>query len=427
MNYIQFVISLGIFLFTLFMVIVKPKNIPIGYSALLGALLALVFGILSLHGIEIVWNIVWNATFTFVAIIISSIIFDEAGVFEYAAIKFARFARGNGKRMFVYLILLGAIISAFFANDGTALILTPIVVSLLVRTRISGKAMIPFIIATGFIADSSSIPLVISNLVNIVTSSYFHISFLSYAEAMIFPDLVSIGASIFFLYIYFRKDIQESYETENLSNPEDVIKDPLVFKLFIPVIFLLIVGNSIGGIYDIPVAFISVPLVAALAIISKLKGKVDVKKAVKEAPWQIVIFSLGMYMVVYAFGSNGFTSIMVYLIQATMFLPYPIHLLLSGYLFAAIAATMNNMPSTLLASLAIGQIHNGLTLAYASVIANDIGPKFTPIGSLATLLWLYTLQKKRGIDIKPLYYMKTGFIIGFPVLTITLLSLLLPL
>ncbi len=85
------------------------------------------------------------------------------------------------------------------------------------------------------------------------------------------------------------------------------------------------------------------------------------------------------------------------------------------------------MPSTLLASLAIGQIHNGLTLAYASVIANDIGPKFTPIGSLATLLWLYTLQKKRGIDIKPLYYMKTGFIIGFPVLTITLLSLLLPL
>ena len=171
MNYIQFFISLGIFLFTLFMVLVKPKNIPIGYSALLGALLALVFGILSLQGIEVVWNIVWNATFTFVAIIISSIIFDEAGVFEYAAIKFARFANGNGKRMFVYLILLGAIISAFFANDGTALILTPIVVSLLVRTKISGKAMIPFIIATGFIADSSSIPLVISNLVNIVTSS----------------------------------------------------------------------------------------------------------------------------------------------------------------------------------------------------------------------------------------------------------------
>ena len=426
MNYITFFISLGIFIFTLLMVILKPKNIPIGYSALIGALIAISFGILTIHGIEIVWNIVWNATFTFVAIIISSIIFDEAGVFEYAAIKFASFANGNGKRMFVYLILLGAIISAFFANDGTALILTPIVVSLLVRTRINARAMIPFIIATGFIADSSSIPLVISNLVNIVTSSYFDIPFLTYAEAMIIPDIVSILASIFFLYIYFRKELPEKYDISDLKNPEGAIKDPLVFKLFFPVIFLLVVGNAIGGIYGVPVAFISVPIVAALAVISKVKGKVDVKKAIKEAPWQIVIFSLGMYMVVYAFGSNGFTSILAYLINSTSSLPYSIHILLTGYLFAAIAATMNNMPSTLLASLAIGHTHQGLTLAYVSVIANDIGPKFTPIGSLATLLWLHTLQRKRGIEIKPLYYMKTGFIIGLPVLTITLLSLLLP-
>ncbi|EQD30035.1 arsenical pump membrane protein, partial [mine drainage metagenome] len=326
----------------------------------------------------------------------------------------------------VYLILLGAIISAFFANDGTALILTPIVISLLIRTKVNAKAMIPFIIATGFIADSSSIPLVISNLVNIVTSSYFNISFLSYAEIMFFPDLVSIAASVFFLYVYYRKEIPEKYDTEDLINPEEVIKDPLIFKLFLPVIILLIIGNSIGGLYGIPVAFISVPIVAGLAIISKLNGKVDVTKAVKEAPWQIVIFSLGMYLVVYSFGSSGFTSIMVYAINSTSFLPFPLHLLLSGYLFAAIAATMNNMPSTLLASLAIGQIHNGITLAYASVIANDIGPKFTPIGSLATLLWLFTLQRKRGIIIKPLHYMKIGFIVGLPVLTLTLLSLMIP-
>ncbi|EQD75440.1 Arsenical pump membrane protein, partial [mine drainage metagenome] len=67
MNDFRFAISLGIFIFTLVLVITKPKNIPIGYSALLGALIAFLVGILSLHGIEVVWNIVWNATFTFVA------------------------------------------------------------------------------------------------------------------------------------------------------------------------------------------------------------------------------------------------------------------------------------------------------------------------------------------------------------------------
>ena len=85
-----FLLSIAIFIGTLLLVILRPKNIPIGYSALIGAAISYAVGIINFSDVVIVWGIVWNATFTFVAIIIISLVLDEAGVFEYAAIKIAR-------------------------------------------------------------------------------------------------------------------------------------------------------------------------------------------------------------------------------------------------------------------------------------------------------------------------------------------------
>ncbi|MCB2412221.1 arsenic transporter [Demequina sp. TTPB684] len=474
-------IAVIIFVLTLTLVIWQPRGLGIGWTALGGAALALITSVVQFSDVPDVWVIVWNATLTFVAIILISLVLDEAGTFEWAALHVARWGRGNGRMLFNLIVVLGAAIAAFFANDGAALILTPIVYQMLLALKFDPKAAFAYVMATGFVADSTSLPLVVSNLVNIVSADFFDIGFARYALVMIPVSIVSLAASLLVLRIYFRKSIPGRYDVADLARPADAIHDRLTFRAGWVVLAALLVGYFAADPLGVPIAAVAglgavaILLIAArkptwafartapvdahaqvssgagdadaraalievegvgdadagaagstAAPVATAPGRIPVMPVLKSAPWQVVLFSLGMYLVVYGLRNQGLTDSL-----GDVFAWFGDHGPLAaaggtGFLVAGLSSIMNNMPTVLVAALGIeASGATGLTqqfMIYANVIGSDLGPKITPIGSLATLLWLHVLDRK-GMHIGWGTYFKVGIVLTIPVLAITLLAL----
>lgn len=418
--------AIAVFVFTLILVIWQPKGLGVGWSAALGAIIALATGVVSLQDIPAVWAIVWNATATFIAVIIISLLLDEAGFFEWAALHVARWANGGGYRLFAFCVLLGAAVSALFANDGAALILTPIVMSMLLALRFSPAATLAFVMAAGFIADTASLPLVVSNLVNIVSADYFGLGFAEYASVMVPVNIASVAATLLVLFLYFRRDIPKQYALDALKAPSEAIHDHATFKVGGWVLLVLLAGLFALEPMGIPISAVAAVCAAILFAVAARGHRISTRRVLREAPWQVVIFSLGMYLVVYGLKNAGLTDMLTQLLDWLAGQGLWSAAIGTGLISALLSSVMNNMPSVLIGALSIqASGAEGLVreaMIYANVIGCDLGPKITPIGSLATLLWLHVLARK-GMRITWGYYFKVGLLLTVPVLLITLSAL----
>jgi len=411
----------SIFLITLTFVIWQPRGLQIGTTAVIGAIVAFALGVVSTSDLFIVWDIVWDATFAFIGIIILSLVLDEIGFFEWCALKMAKFSGGSGKKMFIYSILLGALVSALFANDGAALILTPILLAKMRILKLNAKTILAFLLAGGFISDSASLPFVFSNLTNIVTANYFDIGFLEYLSNMYLPFIVSVIITIVVLLMVLKNDIPKTVDIDLLQDANSVLKNRTLFYFSWAFLALLLAGYFIGDAYDIPISVFALGGGLLFLAISTAFKTVEPTHIIKNAPWQVVWFSLGLYIVVYGLKNAGLTEYL------TTFLHYLntqgdlIAVVATGFTSAFLSAFMNNMPTIMIMDISLQDIGNN-SMIYANIVGCNLGPKMTPFGSLATLLWLHTLNQK-GVKIGFWQYSKFGLIVTPPILLVVLLTL----
>jgi arsenical pump membrane protein len=143
---------------------------------------------------------------------------------------------------------------------------------------------------------------------------------------------------------------------------------------------------------------------------------------IKTAPWQVVWFSIGLYIVVFGLKNAGLTTYLAEMIVTLEGYGNTAAVIGTGFLAAVLSSVMNNMPTVMVMDIAIAEAGNA-SLAYANIIGCNLGPKMTPIGSLATLLWLHVLAQK-GVKITWGEYMKVGLVITPPVLLVALLGLI---
>ena len=355
----------------------------------------------------------------FIGIIIMSMVLDEIGFFEWCAIKMAKLSHGNGHLMFVYALLLGSFVSAFFANDGAALILTPILLAKMRLLRLDPKTIIAFLLAGGFISDSASLPFVFSNLTNIVTANYFSIGFVEYLSVMLMPFIISVVVSITVLWLLLRKDIPKTIDVNLLKNPDDVLKSRALFYISWIFLALLLMAYFIGDAYHLPISIFALGGAILFLTLASYMKAAKVLPTIKNAPWQVVWFSIGLYIVVYGLKNAGLTDYLASILKDLSTQGDMVAIIATGFISAILSAIMNNMPTIMIMDIALSDIPNR-ALAYANIIGCNLGPKMTPFGSLATLLWLHILSQK-GVKIGFWEYSKFGLLVTPPILLIVLI------
>ena len=239
---------------------------------------------------------------------------------------------------------------------------------------------------------------------------------------MVIPFIVSVTVSIIFLWLILRKDIPKDIDISLLKEPKSVINNMSLFYFSWIFLGVLLAGYFVGDAYNLPISIFALGGATVFLIIATLSKAVKPKNIIKTAPWQVVWFSIGLYIVVYGLKNAGLTDYLTIVLKDLSLRGDTIAVLGTGFIAAFLSAIMNNMPTIMIMDIALHDIGNQ-AMIYANIVGCNLGPKMTPFGSLATLLWLHVLSKK-GVKIGFWQYSKFGLIVTPPVLFIVLLTLI---
>jgi arsenical pump membrane protein len=399
-------------LLTLIGIMVRPFKLNEAMIAMAGAALLLIIGLINPLDALTTLTGDWNTFFFFLGMMSLSALAEAAGLFDWLAAQSARLARGSSKRLLLNTFLLGSIITMILSNDATALILTPIVYTLVTRLRLP---VLPFLFACTFIADTASFLLPVSNPINIIILSSFQLDLWTFLRLLFLPGLVVIGINIAMFFLLYRRQLQGNFDAKRLPSAAESIRHPAYFRYTCIVLLLVALAYIIASALQAPLSLVALGG-AIILIIGALQWKqITLKDLSKQISWSIFGFIGGMFIVVRAVENTNLTTrfghLLIHLSGGTSF-----GAVVVGTTGAAIGTNLiNNIPMAIVMRSALGAVGHiapsaRLGFIVATIFGCDLGPNLTTVGSLATILWLLILRR-RNLDVSGLDYFKVGILI----------------
>lgn len=436
-----------IFALTTLLIMWRPRGINEAIPAFSGAILLFIGGIVPFGDILQIFKIVSGPSITIISTIAMCIVLESIGVFRWAATNLVKRAKGSGTKLFVHIMVLCFLMTVFFNNDGSILITTPIIIHIISMLNLKPRQKLPYLFAGVFIATSASLPIGVSNIANLIGLKMVGLDLVSYTHFAFVPSMIGLTTLSLLLYLLFKKDIplkiltfnEHSIKLLEAKQKQEVpvhplsgipqTPEPINWPLFRICIFLVILIR--GSYFVLPAFGISIEVIAIVGAITLIairwfSLKVGVLDVIKKAPWHILIFAFGMYVTVYALNNTGVATFFVGVLGDAMRENLVNASFIAGILISILSNIMNNLPSVMLGTLIItdmGMDLQTLQVSYISIIiGSDIGALLSPMGTLATLLWMFVLRKN-GIDISWSKYFKVAVMVIPITLVVTLIAL----
>ncbi|MDP9092164.1 MAG: SLC13 family permease [Actinomycetota bacterium] len=309
---------------------------------------------------------------------------DRAGVFDAAAGICARLARGSTLRLYGLIAVLGTLTTVGMSLDTTAVLLTPVVLTLADRLAVR---TLPFALLAVWLANTASLLLPVSNLTNLLAIGHLHLSALSFAGRMALPELVAVLVSVIYLGLVFRRDITTHYDPPIRQPPQD----PWTFWVCVAACLALAPGVLAGA----PPWAVALAGAAAAVVVFAVRSASVLRLSL--LPWRILVLTEGLFLVVAALAKHGGTRLLSDLIGRST---------LATTATAGVTSNVaNNLPSYLAVESAVPAGHTNQLLG--ALIGTNAGPLVLLWGSLATLLWRERCRA-RGVHISALTFATVG-------------------
>ncbi|MDQ0860565.1 ArsB/NhaD family transporter [Bacillus sp. V2I10] len=427
----SFILMCVVFSITVILMLWRPFGINETVPTVTGAIIILLAGIVPLSDVAAIYNIISGAAITILSTIVMSIVLESVGFFRWIAYNLVNKSNGSGIKLFINVNLLCFLTTLFFNNDGSILITTPIIIHITSLLQLKRHQKIPYLISGAITATVSSAPIAVSNIANLIALKIVGLDLNSYVNMMFIPSMLGIIVITTLIFFYYRKDIPVKISSQKLylsGNTSKYPRHPLampssltshevdwkMFRICIAIVIFVRGGFFLLTPIGVPMEGLAIGGAVALILVRWLKSRKGITDIVKRTPWHIFLFAFGMYVLVYGLHNIGLSHYLTMQLKDYVDGSLLGGTLVIGVLLTALSNVLNNLPAVMIGTLAIvdmGLDTHSLQVAYlAIVLGSDVGALLTPIGTLATLIWMFIL-KSNNIHISWKEYMKLTFFV----------------
>ena len=412
--------TLAAIIFVVMYMVIVSEKIHRTVAAMIGAVLMMLLGILSqevaLHHVD------FETLGLLVGMMVLVGVTKETGLFDYVAIKAAKSAQAEPRRILVYLCVITAVFSAFLDNVTTVLLMVPVTFSI---TKILKLDPMPYLLTQIIASNIGGTATLIGDPPNImIGSAVKELTFVMFIEHLAPIAIVCMVVVLFIMSTIYRKSLVTTPELQaELMQMDEkaAITDHALLKRA-----LFVLGLTILGFFTHSFTHIESSLIALTGgfLLLLLAGGSEhlVEKAMHSVEWPTIFFFIGLFIAVGGLVETGVIRDLA--VQGVNLTGGDVTKtsMLVLWMSAIVSAFLDNIPFVatmipLIQDMGSMGVSNLEPVWWSLALGACLGGNGTIIGASANVI-VAGMAAERGIPMTFVRFM----MVGFPLMILTILT-----